>query len=277
MLRWDYSYSPIRKPLTGILVLLAVLVAACTDVEESITGIPAGKTSDHIPLAARSDYEAEMIALCLSDELIAPQDIYDWVHEDLSYIRSQYGDDYELLNTIHFIPPWVPSMILIKFDILNGAKVANGTYHAWDSLNAALGAHHWERLFPSMDQWWKLYFSGIMHPKRLVELYSPLPSVIYAEPSTIVYTFHNVFPCFKCNEGSNQITYAFGRGRGDCYAGCLFDEYWYFVSDGTKVHFIGHWDHFEKPVIYEDRITVVPDPFWLNRAKQNRVDFRNYR
>jgi hypothetical protein len=277
MLRLYNTDNPLRTGLTISLALLALLAAACSNIEESMTGIPAENVTDHIPLASRSNYEAEVIALCLSGELIAPQDIYDWVDSDLTYIRSQYGDEYELLNSIRLVSPWVPGAILIKFDIENGAKVANGTYHAWDSLNAALGADYWERLFPQEDQWWELYFTGIMHPKRLAELYLPLPGVIYAEPLAIVYTFHNVFPCFKTNEGCHQITYAFGRGRGDCWAGCLFDEYWYFVSDGSEVHFIGHWDYFEEPEIGDDYISVVPDPFWLNRAKQNRADFKNYR
>ncbi len=224
----------------------------------------------------QSDAEAEKIALCLSGELIAPSELYERVHHDLEYIRAHYGSEHEWLNKIHFISPWVPSLICIKFDLSTGGQVADGTYHAWDSLNAAHELTEIRQFFPGNNSWWKLYFSGRRHPKRLSEIYRNLPGVLITEKVPVVYTFYNLFPNSSSFRDEFVISYLFGRGEGDCWAGCPFGEFWFFISDGENVSFAGHWNLFASPPAGEDYIPAPNNPELLEKAKRSKEDFYNF-
>lgn len=268
----------IRNRIAALNILM-IVVALCVSCEECTA--PAGTDQvcddDQQPYGLdetpRSDYEAEVIALCLSGELIAPEDLYQKVHNDLVYIRSTYGRMHRWLNSIHLIPPWVPSMICIKFNFSTGGQVESGTYHAWDSLNTALGVTEIDQFFPGNPQWWKLYFSGRKHPRRLADLYRDLPGVLVTEKTSIVYTFYNLFPKNDCFRDDVTVSYLFGRGEGDCYAGCIFGEYWYFISDGFGVRFEGHWNIYDPPGSGEDYLERPGDEELLEKAKRNKADF----
>ncbi|MCK4538916.1 MAG: hypothetical protein KAV42_08995 [Candidatus Krumholzibacteria bacterium] len=267
-----------KRIITGCLFLLIIVhYVACdggTDpVDPASLRDPREK---NLRLTPRDDAEAENIALCLSGELIAPGELYERVHQDLEYIRVRHGSEHEWLNKIHFISPWVPSMICIKFDLFTGGEVADGTYDAWDSLNVAHELTEIRQFFPHTNSWWILYFSGKRHPKRLSEIYDDLPGVLVAEANPVTYSFYNLFPRNSCFRDESEISYLFGRGEGDCWAGCPFGEFWFFISDNENVSFAGHWNLFAPPQAGEDCIPAPDDPELLEKAKCNMVEFRKF-
>ena len=53
------------------------------------------------------------------------------------------------------------------------------------------------------------------------------------------------------------ISYLFRHGWGDCPAGCLHNEYWYFIVENGAPSFLGH------------RAADAPEPEWWDEAESN--------
>ena len=64
-----------------------------------------------IDITPKENEEAELVALCLSGELIAPDSLYDDVLHDLTAIRAEFGDTIQALDGIGFWPPWRVSQL----------------------------------------------------------------------------------------------------------------------------------------------------------------------
>jgi hypothetical protein len=108
-----------------VLILLSCLACSCSQ----------STKYENIGLTPWANEEAELMALCLSGELVAPACLYRQVLNDLAAIRFVFSDDFKPINHITFMPPWIVSCLIIGFDDNTAQKVANGEYHAWDELN----------------------------------------------------------------------------------------------------------------------------------------------
>jgi hypothetical protein len=204
----------------------------------------------------KADQEAELIALCLSGEMIAPQDLYDQVRRDLATIRASFGDNYESVAEIEFRTPWLPGCLVMAFDDTTERQVLSGEYHAWDLLNKKLELVTVDTLFLRRYGFSLLYFEGRLHPYRLSELYGVLPGVRYAFPNHIAGDWPNIY----ARRDFCGMSYLFRKAWGDCPAGCIYSEYWYFRVDDNWPMFVGHW------VSHED--SHIPE--WWEEAKVNR-------
>lgn len=206
-----------------------------------------------IELTPREDEEAELIALCLSGKLVASNALYNQVLSDLATIRSTFGDEFEPIDSIRFVPPWKPSSIIIAFNDNTFEEVVNNEYHAWDKFNSKYKLIEIKLL--EFIETAVLYFEGRLHPRRLKEIYQNLPGVIYIELNGLIGDSPNIYPKLEVNE----ITYLFRDAWGDCPSGCIYSEYWYFVFEDERPIFIGHWIPHENP----------EEPDWWNDAKKN--------
>jgi hypothetical protein len=202
-----------------------------------------------------SQTEAKEIALCLSGELEAPENLSNRILWDLAVIRSTYGDEYEMIKGITFHPPWVEGCFIVAFDDTTYQKVATGEYHAWDELNAQYQVYRIDTA--GFYGHALLYFEGNLHPGRLAELYSNLPGVNYAEPNGIDGDSPNLY----ARQTENGLTYLFRYAEGDCPVGCMHNEYWYFVFKWSRPVLVGHW-------VFDVK---TPPPNWWNEAKLNRA------
>jgi hypothetical protein len=206
----------------------------------------------------RADSEAEETALLLSGELTAPEALYEGVLGDVAEIRRQYGDQVTAfsrpLSNVTFWLPWVASEITVDFEPEYVDKVAQGLYTDWDALNAALGL---ESIDTRLIQFGTalLGFGGILHPCRLVDLYRDLPGVNRVSSNVIDGDAPNIFP-FETDSGR---TYVFREAWGDCPAGCINQEYWYFVRSDTGMSLVGK---------YDPQKDVTP-PSWWSEADLN--------
>lgn len=204
--------------------------------------------------------EAELIALCLSGDLVASDELYHRVLRNLASIRSTFGGKFEPINLIRFTAPWVAGCLIVGFDDKTAEKVASGEYNAWDELNKS---YQVTKIDTNIINATVLYFKDRLHPRRLSELYRDLPGVRYTEPNHLCGDFSNIYP----KETQQGITYLFRKGWGDCPAGCIYNEYWYFiVYEWKHTIFIGHWIPNQS----------LGEPYWWNEARLNIVQFHNW-
>jgi hypothetical protein len=193
-------------------------------------------------IPAWAPQEAELISLCLSGELEPPERLSQRVLNELAAIRSTYGDDFDPITSLEFIPPWLVSCLIVGLDSSSAEQFVEGKYNAWDGLNEK---YHVTRINISNISLGAvtLYFERTLHPRRLAEEYRILPGVSYAEPNGLIGDFPNVYP----RKANGHLTYLFRYAQGDCPSGCIYSEYWYFVFSGNLPVFVGHWIPYEEP------------------------------
>ena len=161
--------------LVFVLILLICFSIRCS---KSTKNEPNNENTGSPPVdfTPKENEEAELIALCLSGELIAPDSLYNQILSDLAAIRAAFGDTFETIDQIRFLPPWVAGCVMIGFDDSTVQQIRNGQYHAWDSLNQQ---YEVTEIDTSVAFDWiglvVLSFKGRLHPYRLAEFYSALP------------------------------------------------------------------------------------------------------
>lgn len=235
-----------------LLSLLSLVLVGCSNPYNSLN-------KQDLELTSEDTEEAELIALCLSGELVAPNNLYNQVLVDLANIRYAFGDKFEPIQSIRFRPPWVPGCLIVSFDSSAAEMVANGEYHYWDELNQRYQVTEIDTMGIRYN-WVVLYFKDKLHPRRLAGLYAGLPGINYAEPNGQYGGSSNVYPL----QTIRGISYLFREGWGDCFSGCIYNRYWYFVVELNRHIFIGYWFPNENPV----------EPRWWREAKRNIDQFR---
>ncbi len=241
-----------------IIGVLLVVIAACSNHPFS----PNSKTLLDPP---KGNVDADVMALCLSGELTAPDDLYDQLDRDLQFLRSTYGGTVPKINQISFRPPWVVSCLLIAFTDASAVLVSQGTYHAWDQLNERYHLKNIDAQSIATSKMAVLNFDGRLHPRRLAELYKGLPGVLYAEPNGVIGDGPNIYP----RKTELGISYLLRDAWGDCPAGCMHAELWYFSRRLvlTPPALIGQW------------LSVPgagPVPLWFAEARKNVLLWRTF-
>ncbi len=130
-------------------------------------------------LTPREDAEAEEAALWLSGSLVAPQELYELLVDDLALIRAGWGDSIPELNAISFQPYQPSNDLAVALYGDDYERFMQGEYNDLDSLNALFGATDvtpW--LFNSL----RITFSARYNVWRLAEVYMREHSVLWAEP-----------------------------------------------------------------------------------------------
>ncbi|HZY10928.1 MAG TPA: hypothetical protein VFF29_07210 [Bacteroidota bacterium] len=201
--------------------------------------------------------EAMEFALWLSGKLRPTDSLVSELLYNLNYLRFVYDDSVRYRDSLSvlrwggFMAPWVVSQLAVKFDSVTAQLVNSGRYDAWDQFEASLRPVY----FDSVDilGWTWLKFDGYLNPRRLGELYSALPGVIYAEPNGWGFAGFATFPIFPRLVGNN-MTYVFTRGS----AGPI----WYFKYVDDEPYYVG--------TTYRCCDTL---PNWLSEARINMENF----
>jgi hypothetical protein len=247
------------------LVLLPLLFAGCYHSSD-----PTEKNYKYTP---EDKEEAKVIAICLSGAVTPPANLSNRVLRDLAEIRSNFGAEFVLANDdyneyvpsrpIRFVAPWLPSCVIIKFAPDTAQLVAKEQYHDWDDLNELYRVSNID-LHSIKTNWVILRFKGQLHSRRLCELYAELPGVRITHPNYRIGAFSTIYPSSRAGSG---LTYLFMHGWGDCPSGCIYGEYWYFISNESgETIFAGHWNPQKDP--------KVPD--WWSDAKWNIEQYRTF-
>jgi hypothetical protein len=243
-----------RRVYALILVLAAIVLwsSGCSD-EVVRPKLPQG-TSE----------EAMVMALYLSGELRPPYELTLTVERDLEQIRSGFAAEYPAVDTLFFRPQWLPSRISVRFDEVTAQKVIDGDYQGWDTLNRRLRVTDIELDHPYAGGVTAvLLFQELLNTQRLQKMYERLPGVVHTGFFIGNWNpYPNVFPRIT----ETGMSYLFLDAWGDCVAGCIHLEYWYFVSDGDAPVFVGTWN----------RYGGSPEPDWWPEAKLNEGQYWGY-
>ena len=239
-----------RQILFLLLFLLSVLFSCSKSTKHEKYQLPPG-----------AHREASVIALYLSGELEASESLTNKVLRELAAIRSAFGNDFPI-TCLEFLPPWVVACVIVAFDDTTHEKVVAGNYHAWDQLNDWCQVTRIDIHEVTCYSYVALYFERLLHPSRLAELYGTLPGVIHSDASRLDGDWPNLYPRMM----HSAITYLFRYAWGDCMAGCIYNEYWYFIFEGDQPVFVGHWAPDEDP----------NEPDWWEEARQNEEAYRRW-
>jgi hypothetical protein len=139
------------------------------------------------------------MALWLSGSLVAPDDLYTTILDQLSLIRELYGEDIPQLRSIIFHPHWESNSIAVELSEEARVRYAAGEYDDLDSLNTRFNLK-WK--YYTAAGWLTLTFEGRYHSYRLREIYAAVPSVVSTAdpPPDIVCSPPGVYPWFRDSE-----------------------------------------------------------------------------
>lgn len=257
--------SAMQIRLATLAVLLCgIVLLGCHGKATNPPNVPA--TSIHEPWP---NEEAEFIAIYLSDQLAAPRQLYDVIDQDLTAIRTKWGDSIPKLLEFRASLPNATSRLVIK--VVDDAFLAikDGTYHDWDSLNELFGVIN---TVPSPDN------SGLMansngyditldfdfriHAESLAVAYESLPGVQFARRYWKGYlNFSNLYP--RLTEDGRG--YLFTESRMDEFQSPYYKHHWYFRSDDLGVHYLGDYEW--------SKSHAGPLPEWWGEADTSQILF----
>jgi hypothetical protein len=233
----------IRKLSGAILLLLISMMLLASGCERSVSPrkgsqINLGPYIWEILKSPRENKEAEEIALCLSDKLVAPENLYRTVLNHLTVIRAEYGDSIPQLKEITLRPNWVIGELLIMLTLEAREEVRRGEYHDLDFLNAHLKLAQMDTSSLGFVGYVRLIFEARLHPVHLMDLYNPVASIRYAQPNYWYGDRSNIYTSFS----ETGITYLFREAWGDCPSGCIYERFWCFEATHSGISYIGSWD-----------------------------------
>lgn len=209
------------------------------------------------------DANAELLALTLSGEILAPLNLYERIHRDLEQIRCNNPHHYRgfcnILHTPKFgNPSTLPFYINQEvYDLLTADD-----YHEWDTLNTRFD-FAWYRVYSSDTNIVILYLGGRRNLELIAQEYLSLPGFIKRITIPPPYSMANIYP----RMAADTISYLFRRVNTDCSSGIKWSYFWYFSATKDSVSFVGYW---------------MPDwsdpdfPQWWSDAGLNWDDYYGY-
>jgi len=172
--------------------------------------------------------DAEILALDISGELLAPQDLTTLIEDDLITIRDQHP----YFWTVHARPTTRLGMITLGLTAQAWTGLQEGTYHGLDELEAQYGP---SEIVSSVSYDWVTYadfkFQKRYNSDLLAEIYADAEGVLSSESVPM-------------GGGGDDITatsrgsYTFTVRWGDCYAGCAHGHYWTFTVTHAEVELV---------------------------------------
>ncbi len=184
--------------------------------------------------------EAEQIALYLDDDVVLNRFLLKRVFYDITLIRGAFGREIEAVVYIRFKPPCKDGRIMIVFDEETFPTVLAGEYVEWTELN--------DRYLPydvkTVNKLRKvyLYFDGLLDYRALAGRYAELTNVTSATCVGPVGDSPNIYS----RRTDTGIDYLFRDAWGTCSAGCLSNEFYYFVCENDDAVYVGHWNPQER-------------------------------
>lgn len=177
---------------------------ACIDDSEHFSYIP-----------HRDNQEAEHIAMKLSGELLAPDDLYHRIDFDLALLRYTYP----ILNSVINRPDYVRNQLMVGFN----SDTSRDKYHQLNEYFQVIDIHSWEPIINAH----LLTFCDSINADALTIEYEQLPEVDFAEPNHYIGDGDHVI----VKPHDKYYHYKFIKGSGDCLSGCLCAEVWEYNVD----------------------------------------------
>ena len=198
-----------------------------TELPATCSGYVGLATPDEIASTPRDDWDSEMLALSVTDGLVADQAVYDRVYRDMLAIRSM---DLSIV-LIGVFGPHDGKTLHLEADPVTYASMQAGTYEDWTCPNAFYVAEEIEFFHSS---WLRIEFEGIYDLWLLAAEYSVLAGVttVQAIPPA------GDGPTICLSVEGDLYHYVFDDAGGDCPAGCTEHRYVYYTTtpDGPPVY-----------------------------------------
>jgi hypothetical protein len=175
-------------------------------------------------MTPRPNEEAEQLALEATEDVVAPQDVYDRVELDLEAIRGAYGE----VAGIAAMPSWAHGELLLQVDEATADAILDDTYTAWDCANEVYKLTSIDTDLLDFISFVVLHFDGRYYVPGQLADYNAIPGIVYGEPNGLLGDGNDV--CVSI--AGDTYSYVFDAGSGDCLAGCINHEYWGFEVDG---------------------------------------------
>jgi hypothetical protein len=210
--------------LKSCLIALAALAITCDSDIPTQTGNQPNNQPPDLTVTPRENSEAEIAAMMLSHEIIAPQWLYERIRADFDSIRVRFGDSLPV-RSIKFIPLWKPGSIGAEIILSVLDDSTTGGRRMFDSLGKVyrmddIGTFTGDSVYATLN------FVGILNSVCLVDIFSKVPGMrilysnVYAGDHSEIYIWPN----------GREFLYFFREAWGDCPAGCIYSKYHYFRS-----------------------------------------------
>jgi len=238
------------KKLLCILSLFFLVNISC---KTSTDAINTDDDSEPIFIYTKADsIEAIELAGWLCGWLLPTDSLISDVLYKLRLLRDTYGDSIAALDTSkRLLLPWFSRRLEIEFDSSTAALVKNNNYSGWDSLDIRFQPDSIVFILNSPVLAF-LRFKEYIHPRRLAEIYSELPGIIYAGPN-----YRNAYPILW---------------RYPWFPGWVDDKLTFLVPGNLQYYYFKYLDN--QPVLI-GKYDLVNDtvPYWWDEAKNTETVF----
>jgi hypothetical protein len=180
-------------------------------------------TPAQIASTPRSNTSLEMLALTLTQDVVAPQSIYDRVTRDVPKVKKQNSS----LSNITHRPRHNGKSLLMQTTGQTAQEIKNGTYTDWDCLNQ----HYVDQSHDVLNftNAVKLELKGRYDLSIVGSDYAALPGIKNAGPNQ----FGGDGSTICADRNGDTYHYVFVEGWGDCPSGCIHHNYWYYTVDAS--------------------------------------------
>ncbi len=202
-----------------------------------IAGCASHGTPEELSATPREDAEAELLALELSDGLVADQAIYDRVLRDLARIRSTHEDVASVTRPGD--RRGSGRNLLVSAEERIARRIRAGRFGSdWRCLNEHYELERSRVMMIGDSGFISLTFAGRYDLGRVAEDYRALPGVESAGPDMALDG-----PDICIGEDGDSYQYVFDDASGDCMSGCIDHVYTYFrVSPDGSIRRVGSWE-----------------------------------
>jgi len=169
--------------------------------------------------------DADILALEISDSLLAPAAMVSQISQDLIAIHNAYPGWVDGVDYIHARPAWVPGEIIVQMTTQGWTDYQNGVFTAFDNLNAQFGPVTFQSI--ALPRTLLLIYDQLYNPDVLSAIYAQVTGIALAQPAYLYGDGSDIT--------SSQVgRYLFKRGWDDCPSGCIYEHFWDFqVTEGT--------------------------------------------
>ena len=230
-----------RMAAAGTVAVVSIMAAMALPGCSKLADFALGDAENSAPYDDRPFIEnevAEQMALYYSGELTAPQNLYQTIAYDLQEIAARVGMVDPPIVIPEFRTPWASGEVMVMVDTTECAAMQRGEYHAWDSLNEAVGftgARYYD-VVQSGRRMTVLSFDRRYHPVHVATMYEELPGIESGYPAWYAGDWPNTY--LRQEDGAR--VYYFRRAWMDCPSGCIGNEWWVVRVTWSTPEFITH-------------------------------------
>jgi hypothetical protein len=227
--------TPVSCTAPATTDIASAITMATVSTTETACGELAG-TAAEIAATPRADTNLEKLARATSGGFTAETTLYNRLVRDIYAIRGCYS----AVANVHYFDAEDQQGLYLEIDHDTFTLIGSGEYRAWDCLN------EWFAIDPGKPSWFSssnrgmvvLTTRGILDLSRIVDEYKKLPGVTAAGRDVAAGDASTI--CVRDRSGSFE--YLFAQQAGDCPAGCIeHDSYWFRVTTDGVVTLLGAW------------------------------------